>query len=75
LNAYDTQALPVEGSGKHSKKSISKDILTVIEQLVEVNILDTTSSHQSFSKLYPNLTKSLSHEDLKAWIVEFFWCY
>jgi len=43
-HAYDTPALPIDVSGKHSKNTISKD-LTVIEPLVKINIFDPTLSH------------------------------
>ena len=70
LDAYDAQAGTVGVSGKHSKKSMLKDLHAIIEQLLEVNIFDTSSTHKSFSKLKPNLIKSLSQKDLKDWMIE-----
>ncbi len=43
--------------------------IKLLKQLLTVNEFDTTSSHNSFLKLKPNVIKTLSETDLKRWII------
>ena len=42
----------------------------MIRQLLGANIFDTSTSHNSFLKLKPNVIKMLSQKDLKEWITD-----
>lgn len=70
LHMFDDQAGVAAVSGKHSKKSMLKDLHKVIEQLLTTNVFDTSQSHKSFSKIKPNLIRTLSEKQLKEWIVD-----
>ncbi len=59
-------------SGSHSKRSFLKDLSKIVDQLKDVNVFSTSHSHRSFSKMKPNLMKTLSLQDLKKWIIENF---
>ena len=70
MDAYDEQAGVANVSGTHNKKSFFNDMHEAIKQLLGANIFDTSTSHNSFLKLKPNVIKSLSQKDLKEWITD-----
>lgn len=61
-------------SGKHSKKSMEKDVKVVIEQLMESKVFNPSilQSHKSFSTLKTNLIRTLDEMSLKEWMIERF---
>ncbi len=69
LSSFDKQVNVQERSGDHSEKSYSKDLYQVIEQLLESNALDSSTTHKSFSNLRPNLIRAISEKELKIWII------
>ena len=69
LENFDKQTGVSEVSGSHSKKSITKDLHQVVEQLRSANVFDTTHMHKSFGKIKSNLIRTISLEDLKEWII------
>ena len=71
MDAYDEQAGVASCSGTHNNKSFSNDLYEVIRQLLGgANVLYTSTSHNSFLKLKPNIIKTLSQKDLKEWITD-----
>ena len=66
LENFDKQTGVSEVSGSHSKKSITKDLHQVVEQLRSANVFDTTHMHKLFGKIK---SRSISLEDLKEWII------
>ena len=69
LTAYDKQAGLLNKGGDHSEKSYMKDLHQIIDQLCKSNVLNTCT-HKSFSKLKPNLIRTLSETELKGWILD-----
>lgn len=69
LDAFDDQAGVATVSGKHSERSMEKDLQEIVKQLVVANIFDTSRAHKSFSKLKPNLIRKVLQKDLKEWII------
>lgn len=61
-------------SGKHPKKSMSRDISIVTQQLMETDVFNpqTNNVHISFRTLKTNLIKTLDEKSLKEWMAERF---
>ena len=72
--SYDKEAGVTVPSGKHSRKSMEKDIALITQQLMECDVFDpeTKATHNSFLHLKTNLIKTLDESALKEWMVERF---
>ena len=70
MDAYDEQAGVASVSGTHNKKSFFNDLHEVIRQLLGASIFDTSTLHNSFFKLKPNVIKTSSQKYLKEWITD-----
>ncbi len=70
LAAYDDEAGVSLISGKHTEKSVVKDLHLIVEQLMESDVFENGSrTHKSFSNLKPNIIRTLLQTDLKKWII------
>ena len=72
LEKFDREVGVPSVSGKHSKKSMLKDLEITIQQLVDSRAFDTSKSHthKSFSSLKTNLMAKLKEQNFKDWIVD-----
>ena len=70
MDAYDEQAGVASVSRTHNKKPFFNNLHQVIRKLLGANICNTSTSHNSFSKLKPNVIKTLSQKDLKEWVTD-----
>ena len=61
-----------EPSGRHSEKSMAKDLAKIVEQLLPQDIYSPTTTiiHSSFSRLKKNLIKKLEEQKIKEWLVD-----
>ena len=50
LEAFDSESEIKLPSGKHGVKSMEKDLLTILQQLMDANVFDKYLSHYSFRK-------------------------
>ena len=72
LEKFDREVGVPSVSGKHSKKSMLKDLEITIQQLVDSRAFDTSKSHthKSFSSHKTNLMAKLKEQNFKDWIVD-----
>lgn len=71
---YDSEVGLVEPSGKHSHKSMCKDLNKIVEQLQECKTFNihTKTTHMSFSNLKKNILRTLDEKELKEWMIQRF---
>lgn len=73
LTKFDDEAGVAPISGKHADKSELNDLHQIVNQLMEVKVFDAgLHDYKSYLNLKANLSKSLSKNDLRKWILNNF---
>ena len=74
LNHFDRENKVELTSGHHTQKKASKDLATVIQQLVEANVLSIIRlrRHENFPNFTANTINMLKEENVKEWMLERF---
>ena len=72
--SFDKEVSVSSSSGKHSQKSLHRDLIKIIEELLQQPIFnsDTTEIHKSFTSMKKNVIKKLKEGKMKAWMIEKF---
>ena len=74
VDSFDYEAGVTVPSGKHSVKTMEKDIKIITERLMECDAFNpqTKLHHKSFRHLKSNMIKTLEEDVFKDWMVERF---
>lgn len=72
--SYDSEVGLVQPSGKHSDKSVQRDLNKIIQQLQDCEAFNPHSKahHASFTHLHGNLVRTLDKSTVKEWMVQHF---
>ena len=67
---FDAENSVPQVSGRHSKRSMEKDMKTVMAQLMETKVYDHVRGrkHKKFKNIQQNSTRKLKKKDLEAWM-------
>ena len=70
LSAYDNSTHIRKPSGKHTEMSTEDDVLTLVDQFMEVDLYNHIAGrkHSAFPDMKQNLPADINVEDLKSWI-------
>ena len=73
-HSFDKELGVPEPSGKHSDKVKRADLNSIVKQLLESSVFDSslTKKHISFSTLRTNLIRTIEEQYVKDWMVERF---
>lgn len=70
LSAYDNSTHIRKPSGKHTEMSIEDDVMTLVDQFMEVDLYNSIAGrkHSAFPDMKKNMLDDINVEDLKSWI-------
>jgi len=70
LSTYDNSTHIRKPSGKHSEMSTEEDVITLVDQFMEVDLYNSIAGrkHSAFPDMKQNLLADFNVEDLKSWI-------
>lgn len=70
LSTYDNSTHIRKPSGKHSEMSTEDDVITLVDQFMEVDLYNSIAGrkHSAFPDMKQNLLADFNVEDLKSWI-------
>lgn len=73
-HSFDKELGVPEPSGKHSDKAKRADLDSIVKQLLESSVFDSslTKKHNSFSTMKTNLIRTVEEQYVKDWMVERF---
>lgn len=74
IDSFDREVGVSACSGKHSDKSMKKDLAKIVEQLLQQDMFrsDTKTSHRSFKNIQKNIITKLSEKKVKQWMIDRF---
>jgi len=74
LEQFDQDNGVERGSGSHTRKQSTKDLLRIVQQLVDARVFkpETGRKHASFPHFTANVFNSLDEKQFKEWMIERF---